>query len=389
MAGRINQRTSLFTSGSVADRPAGGAPSQAEAVRTAPLVNIGDTGAHHGRHAEKVAALSATADEPTDTPRTFTLPGKDWGLGFGNLTAVQDQETAFVVMADGTITVVTSGGGGYQVRSGFPTDGYFVSHLFQDAAVQAVDYNELRFDFSDRKQIILQSGQTAFSVQGKAGDVFGTAAAETITGSAGDDIVHGGNGADNIMGAVGNDIAWGGAGNDAISGNDGVDNVNGGAGNDTVDGGAGDDLVTGGGGADSLLGSEGADLLLGGDGADELDGGAGADTLLAGLGADKVTGGEGADVFMFTEGDSGAGVTQLDTVNDFEVGVDKMDLTGFLEQLDVVQAFTHHAYEMIFEDSDTGTTVRVDTNGDGTADQEINVIVKDEGGHLTIDDFIV
>jgi hypothetical protein len=44
---------------------------------------------------------------------------------------------------------------------------------------------------------------------------------------------------------------------------------------------------------------------------------------------------------------------------------------------------------MMFEDSGTGTTVRIDTNGDGTADQEIDVIVKDEGGHLTASDFVV
>ena len=396
MGRKIDQRATLFSSSAAAAGSTQTAPAFAAAANATPL-SVGGGGGREAKAADKAARQAQAASEvaalDAETTRDFELPGRDWGLGFGNLSAVQDAEVAFLINADGSISIVESGGGGYNVRTGFPTQGYFVSHIFQDAGVHVTDTAEVLHDFSDRKRIVLQAGENNFAVRGGAADVFGTGAAESITGSQGNDIVHGGGGNDNIIGAGGQDVAWGGAGNDLVAGNEGQDFVGGGVGNDTVDGGQGDDFVTGGAGIDSLLGGEGRDVLMGGDGADSVDGGVGRDTLIAGLGADKVTGGDDADVFVFTEGDSGAGLTQLDTVLDFEVGLDKLDLTGFQKQLTVVAAFTNHTYEMMFTDSDTGTTVKIDINGDGTADQEIAVTVEREGdeeqGHLTIDDFVV
>lgn len=75
--------------------------------------------------------------------------------------------------------------------------------------------------------------------------------------------------------------------------------------------------------ADRLTGDARDNLLIGGAGADTLIGGAGDDVLMAGTGADRLTGGAGADVFVF-QADG-----QADAINDFELGIDRLDLSGW------------------------------------------------------------
>jgi Ca2+-binding RTX toxin-like protein len=66
----------------------------------------------------------------------------------------------------------------------------------------------------------------------------------------------------------------------------------------TLNGTAGDDIATAGGGADVLNGNLGNDNLSGQDGADQLNGGGGADFLNGGNGNDVLTGGTGNDTLM-------------------------------------------------------------------------------------------
>src|SRR4051812_11845000 len=73
--------------------------------------------------------------------------------------------------------------------------------------------------------------------------------------------------------------AYGSAGADVISGGNGADRIDAGDGNDTVDGGQGKDWIDGGAGNDTLSGGAGDDILYGGDGGDTLYGGAGQDEL--------------------------------------------------------------------------------------------------------------
>ncbi len=169
----------------------------------------------------------------------------------------------------------------------------------------------------------------------------GNALANVLTGSSGNDTLDGGTGADTLAGRAGNDtyrvdnvgdlvvelesegidiiqanvsytlpsyvenlsltgsLAINGAGNalnNTINGNTATNRLEGGGGNDTVDGGSGSDI---------LLGGEGDDLLIGG------------------LGSDTLTGGNGTDIFRFNQA---FGKTNLDTITDFEAGIDKLQL---------------------------------------------------------------
>ena len=179
----------------------------------------------------------------------------------------------------------------------------------------------------------VDDGGTPESVPSAATDVvgdliFGTTAANTLNGNAGQDQIFGDAGADTINGLAGNDILNGEAGNDRIDGGAGNDTMSGGLGNDTFivdsigdivleDPGEGTDTVrtglaaytlpanvenlvytgagafagtgnalnntiTGAGGDDTLNGLGGNDTLNGDAGNDIADGGAGNDTLNGG-----------------------------------------------------------------------------------------------------------
>jgi hypothetical protein len=87
---------------------------------------------------------------------------------------------------------------------------------------------------------------------------------------------------------------------------------------DNVDGGDGtDDYIDAKGGNDIVDGGQGNDIIHGGTGNDILNGGVGDDTLDGGTGADTLTGGAGRDEFKVEAGD---------TVTDFDIEEDKIDL---------------------------------------------------------------
>ncbi|EJM17019.1 parallel beta-helix repeat (two copies) [Pseudomonas sp. GM18] len=84
-------------------------------------------------------------------------------------------------------------------------------------------------------------------------------------------------------------------------------------------------------GNDTLLGSTASEIFYGGAGNDTINGGAGSDILVGGAGIDKLTGGTGADTFRFTvQSDSYRNATASfdDTITDFDVTQDKIDLAG-------------------------------------------------------------
>jgi Ca2+-binding RTX toxin-like protein len=104
-------------------------------------------------------------------------------------------------------------------------------------------------------------------------------------------------------------------GNDTLTGTPGNDSLNGDNGNDSL-------IVNP--GNDTLIGSNGTDFLVGSAGNDLFNGDNGSDTLRGGPGTDTLTRGNGQDIFVFANGEG------IDTISDFKLGSDQIDLTGGL-----------------------------------------------------------
>jgi hypothetical protein len=101
-------------------------------------------------------------------------------------------------------------------------------------------------------------------------------------------------------------------------------------GDDVLYGFATADGLAGGAGNDTLYGLAGADRLVGDSGRDRLWGGAGDDLVIGGRGNDTLWGGAGSDVFQYA-GSRSRGLDGRDTINDFEVGSDVLQLVGIRE----------------------------------------------------------
>jgi Ca2+-binding RTX toxin-like protein len=234
-------------------------------------------------------------------------------------------------------------------------------------------------------------------------------------GSVNDDALYGGNGRDWLSGGKDDDSVFGGKDDDELHGNTGSDALAGGTGNDTLFGeagndvlfgGWGDDKVAGGAGDDFVLSSQGNDILSGGAGFDTVDfsrmlgtldlnlakgtyavgsgnawntgtvnnfeqvilndggarvmgsdhhasiiqGGAGNDWIRSKLGADTLAGGDGTDTFAYLKKDTYDG--SRDTIADFDVGEDRLDMTDFFKGGRTANDAVR------FEASDAGTVVQ-------------------------------
>lgn len=111
------------------------------------------------------------------------------------------------------------------------------------------------------------------------------------------------------------------------------------------------------GAADRLTGAAGNDRIDGGVGSDLLAGAAGDDVIQGGSGKDALTGGTGSDRFVFLLGDSKAGGGLRDVITDFQIGADKIDLSGY--------EITNFSSEVTFKSIGSGLIVYVDTNHNG------------------------
>ncbi len=87
--------------------------------------------------------------------------------------------------------------------------------------------------------------------------------------------------------------------------------------------------ITGGIGNDTLIGTAADELILGMEGNDSLTGGNGNDTLNGGEGRDTLVGGVGADMYVFSSLTHSVETDNMfDRITGFEVGIDKINLTG-------------------------------------------------------------
>lgn len=184
----------------------------------------------------------------------------------------------------------------------------------------------------------LIGGDDSDTLQGAAGN-------DRLNGGTGNDRLVGDDGNDQLLGELGNDWLIGGAGADTLDGGDGVDwtryddalaavsiNLNTGVhsgidGDVLIDiegvyGSAFDDTLVGSSGNDGFQGRDGRDRIAGDAGNDTLSGNGGSDTLEGGAGNDLLSGGASNDFFAFV------GNWDTDTVTDFTIGTDKLDLSA-------------------------------------------------------------
>lgn len=160
------------------------------------------------------------------------------------------------------------------------------------------------------------------------------------------------------------------------------------------------DLLVGSAAADRLEGGNGNDALIGNAGNDRLYGGNGNDWLQGGAGADQLFGGAGRDTFDFNAL-SDSRPAQADVISGFVSGQDRIDLShidgngvaaghAFSFLATEGAAFTHHAGELKWSQTGTGSSARTiiegDVNGDAAADLKIVL----SGHHdLTASDFLL
>lgn len=229
---------------------------------------------------------------------------------------------------------------GNTLQLGFGTDGVDLVDYFADAG-----------SVKRGPDAVISVGTVAFS-SGESQDVRnwlinGTNSANTLVGSAGDDLIAGYVGNDKLDGGQGHDGLHGGVGDDSLTGGDGNDTLVGYVGKDTLVGGLGDDVyylddydalineVAGAGvdtvvygpakyvpvteytlrdnfenltlleGSAALIGNGNglANLLTGNQLDNSLNGNAGVDTLVGGDGNDKLDGGLGGDNMQGGAGD--------------------------------------------------------------------------------------
>lgn len=156
-----------------------------------------------------------------------------------------------------------------------------------------------------------------------------------------------------------------GAGFDVLIGNAVANILSAGDGNDLLQGGAGNDQLIGGKNADELHGGIGDDVLRGGNGLDTLIGGEGDDILFGALGTDVLTGGAGIDAFRFTSALDG--VINIDTITDFEAGVDKIELSATIFTAFAGQVGSNVGLSQYITYNAANGVLSYDADGAGTA----------------------
>lgn len=283
-------------------------------------------------------------------------------------------------------------------------------------------------DFGDR----LAGGATANSLWGNAGNdvLYGRAGNDWLYGGDGNDQIYGGTGDDEVEGDKGRDFFNGGAGNDHLGFwdvdatghgvvvnlglatqnilDDGYGNVETAIGFETLSGSAYGDNFTGSALAETFWGNDGDDWLDGGGGNDALFGGAGGDlldgisgddSLWGGAGNDYLNGGDGHDWFIF--GGASAGSDGLDTLADFQSGVDVIAISAEWSPGLAVGPLAPDQYDFTSQSSQATTPdqrfiydlsfhyLYFDADGSGSAYSSIPIALLEGGQMISFSDIYI
>ncbi|WP_339772431.1 calcium-binding protein [uncultured Pseudosulfitobacter sp.] len=310
------------------------------------------------------------------------------------------QITSSVIYA----TILNAGGAEFRLNNSGLIEGIGADALYSSASLNLLNNSgEINGNLVLRNTTTLSNTGTIFGdVEfGSGDDIYTGIGNGIITGGlalgSGDDTATLGNLGGTVYGDAGNDTLTGGAGADFLDGGDDNDRLYGRGGDDDLRGGLGSDYVSGGMGDDQLIGDDGADKMFGGEGDDTLNGGRDKDTIRGGDGEDEIKGGRladvlrggaGADTFVYDiKQDSSTGAS--DVIQDFEVGIDVIDLTGVASGLTFVgtAAFSGTANEVRYDIAGNGRTyIQVDTDANGSADMRIWLT---DVGALSVDDFVL
>ncbi len=334
--------------------------------------------------------------------------GDDRLFGEGGLNTLYGEAGSDALYGGDANDILDGGTGADWMQGALGADSYFVDDV-GDNVVEALNggYDSVKASVSwtmTANVEVLELVGTNLNGAGNAIDniIIGTAGVNALSGFDGDDRLYGGAGADWLYGGDGNDLLDGGADGDFLFGGAGddtyvvdrqaewmVEDAN--AGIDTVRSSATNALnanfenliLTGSANIDGG-GNDLDNVIIGNDGVNSLIGGAGADIIIGGLGADVLYGasqsglGDGVtDRFVYTSAQDSS-FTVSDSIFRFEVGLDKIDLTGVR---------TGASDALFLGVTPNGTdVVEVDLGGDGTIDMKIAVAAI--SGHLTTGDIL-
>jgi VCBS repeat-containing protein len=225
-------------------------------------------------------------------------------------------------------------------------------------------------------------------------------AGHDLVGTTGDDVIVAGDGENRLQGGDGNDVLVAGDGGSELHGDAGDDLLVGGAGNDLLDGSAGNNTAsyqnatagvhvdlglagqaqdTQGAGQDTLfniqnlIGSAHDDVLIG----DSHD-----NVITGGQGNDVMTGGGGSDTFKWLAADTGS----HDTVTDFKLGNDTLDLSQLLQGENSVASSLENFLQFKVTGSGDSlvSTIEISQPGQDAASQSISLNQVDVAGNYGV-----
>ncbi len=341
-----------------------------------------------------------------DNLENLALTGSDGINGTGNtLNNTLTGNSGSNTLNGGTGTDILIGGSGDDT---YVTDGNETITEGTDGGTDTV-LSSVTYTLGSNLDNLTLTGSSSINGTGNALD-------NTITGNAGNNLLFGGAGSDVLWAATGNDTLSGGEGSDAfiIDGNDVITEGTNAGTDDSVyssvsytlganlehlvligvdsfgeldltsvaalngTGNTLNNIILGNLGANILIGNSGNDTLYGSEGADRIIGGAGRDELYGkgpGLYGDDLTVGDGdVDTFVFNSAAESKSY-KYDTVMDFEVGIDKIDISAIdansaitADQAFVFSTQADSSNAVWIEESDGNSMVYADYNGDEIAD---------------------